>query len=68
MKKAAVFIDKWKLEIFKKHLDDAGYSYNVGYGMTEETLNIMVEFEWVVELKPIIEAAQKECENKGKPK
>lgn len=61
MKKAGVVIDAWKLAIFKKHLDAAGYKYTQGPGVTADTLNLYVEYEWVSELKPIIEAAQAEC-------
>ena len=61
MKTAAVAIDGWKLPIFQKHLDAAGYSYTVGPGVTHDTLIISVKYEWVRELKPIIEAANAEC-------
>ncbi len=61
MKKAAVCIDDWKLPIFKRHLDAAGYTYKECPGITSGTLTLKVNYEWVHELKPIIEAAQKEC-------
>ena len=60
-KKAAVAIDAWKLPVFKKHLDAAQCAYKVGPGITGDTLIITVQYEWVAELKPIIEAANKEC-------
>ena len=61
MKKAAVGLDDWKLPIFKRHLDAAGYKYEEPLRFTEGTLILKVHYEWVHELKPIIEAAQREC-------
>ena len=63
MKTAGVAIDDWKLPIFKKHLDAAGYTYTEHPGLTKNTLTLVVEYEWVAELKPIIEAANEECRN-----
>lgn len=60
-KKAAVVLDDWKLPIFKKHLDAAGYKYDPPTPFTEGTLTLTVHYAWVHELKPIIEAAQREC-------
>lgn len=67
MKTAAVIIEKWKLQIFEKHLNEAGYSYEQKPGITADTLILSVSYEWVAELQPIIESAQKECamEKKG---
>ncbi len=68
MKTAAVVLDSWKLPIFEKHLKAAGYKYtNVGDGLSAGTITLRVEYEWVAELKPIIEAAQKECAETGAP-
>lgn len=61
MKKAGVGIDDWKLPIFKKHLDAAGYRYEEPLPLGPGTLLLQVYYEWVHELKPIIEAAQQEC-------
>jgi hypothetical protein len=66
-KKAGVGLDDWKLPIFKKHLDAAGYKYDEPVPFTDGTLILKVHYEWVHELQPIIEAAQLECRNlKGK--
>lgn len=56
-------IDDWKLPIFKKHLDAAGYKYEEPVPFTTDgsTLILKVHYEWVHELQPIIEAAQREC-------
>jgi hypothetical protein len=48
---AGVVLDDWKLPVFKKHLDAAGYQYDEPTEFTE----------WVHQLQPIIEAAQREC-------
>lgn len=61
MKTAGVAIEKWKLPIFKKHLDKAGYSFTEHPGVTSDTLLLRVKYEWVAKLQPIIEAALKEC-------
>lgn len=60
---AGVVIDDWKLPVFKKHLDAAGYTYTEHPGVTSDTLTLRVRYKWVAELKPIIEAANKECSN-----
>lgn len=63
MKIAGVVIDDWKLPIFKRHLDGAGYKYTEHPGVTHGTLTLRVNYAWVSELKPIIEAANEECRN-----
>jgi hypothetical protein len=65
-KLAGVGIDDWKLPIFKKHLDAAGYRYNDPVPLTDGTLLVQVHYEWVHELQPIIEAAQRECAEQRK--
>lgn len=59
--KAGVVLDDWKLPIFKKHLDAAGYKYDEPVPFTNGTLTLKVHYEWVSKLQPIIEAAQREC-------
>lgn len=65
-KTAAVFIETWKLAVFEKHLKAAGYSYEVTDGLTPGQYNLRVKYEWVAELKPIIEAAQAEARKHGR--
>jgi hypothetical protein len=65
MKTAAVIIDKWKLPIFDKHLEDAGYTYTTGASITPNTLTLHVNYEWVAELQPIIQAANDECSSRN---
>ena len=63
MKTAAVVIDDWKFPIFEKHLNAAGYAYEKQPGVTKSTLTLHVKYEWVADLKSIIEAANTECAN-----
>lgn len=68
-KKAGVMIDDWKLPVFKRILDDAGYAYEQLPGITKDTINLMVEYDFVSKLQPHIEKAQNECrKNKRKLK
>ena len=61
MKTAGVVIDDWKLSIFKRHLDAAGFTYTQHPGLTKDTLLLKVKTEWISTLQPVIEAAQKEA-------
>lgn len=67
MKTAGVVIDAWKLPVFKRHLDAAKYLYTEKPGLTSDTLTLLVKFEWVRELQPILQAAAEECANTSKP-
>lgn len=58
MKTAGVVIDSYKLPVFKKHLDSAGYCYTEHAGPTAKTLVLRVKYEWAAKLTPIIEAAE----------
>ena len=59
-KTAGVVIDDWKLPIFKRHLESSGYSYSEHSGL-QGTLILRVKYQWLRELKPVIEAANEEC-------
>jgi hypothetical protein len=61
MKTAGLVIDDWKLPIFKKHLEKAHYSYSWELGPTKGTMLLKVPYEWVAELKIVVDAANKEC-------
>ena len=64
-KTAGVVIDAWKLPVFKRHLDAAGYQYTEHPGITSDTLTLRVGYKLVAEIKPIIEAANSECARSG---
>lgn len=61
MKTAGVVLDNWKLPVFKRHLDAAGYTYEEPVPFTPDTLILKVPYEWAYKLTPVIEAAQLEC-------
>lgn len=56
-----VAIDAWKLKIFKKHLDTAGYAYTENKGVTPDTLLLKVVTSNINELGIIITRASEEC-------
>jgi hypothetical protein len=66
-KTAAVMIDDWKLAIFKRHLDDAGYKYEQMEGLTQGTILLRVKYEYVAALHTVVDAAQAECRKATKP-
>ena len=61
MKTAAIAIDDWKLEIFKKHLDKAGYKYKKCKGLTENMFILSVKTKSIAKLQPVVKAAQIEA-------
>ncbi|MGZ5799006.1 MAG: hypothetical protein ACXWJZ_00060 [Burkholderiaceae bacterium] len=67
MKIAAIVIDNWKLPIFQKKLDAGNYTYRKCDGVTEDTLTLQVNYEWLDDLERIVKEAHHECANtKGK--
>ena len=61
MKKAAVVIDSWKLYIFKRRLDDGGYTYKEFTGPTRGCITLEVKTETIAKLQLVIEAANTEA-------
>lgn len=57
MQKAGIMLDDWKLSIFKKHLDDAGFEYEQSPGITEDTLLLTVETDDLYALSVIVKKA-----------
>lgn len=67
MKKVAIIIDDWKLEIFQKVLDRGGFKYEQFAGVAPYTITFKVETETVEKLKPfVIEANSKAAYYKAK--
>ena len=56
---AGIVIDNWKLEIFRKHLQQ--FKFTEHPGLTPKTLLLKVECDSVEQIKPAIEAAEKAC-------
>lgn len=61
MKTAAIILDDWKLAIFKRHLDKAGFKYTEHPGVTAKTLLLKVSYEWTADLAPVVAAANNEA-------
>lgn len=61
--KAGIAVDNWKLPIFRKRLNEAGYEYEDSGALTHDTTLLMVETGDVLALKKVIEACQAECRN-----
>lgn len=61
MAKAGIAIDSWKLPIFKKHLEDAGYTFTQGLGVGDNTLILTVETSSPVALGEVVRRADNEA-------
>ena len=61
MKTIGIAIDRWKLPIFKKHLDAAEYRFTEHPGLTKDTMLLKVTARFASDLQPVVEAAQTEC-------
>ena len=54
MQKAGIMLDDWKLPIFKKSLDDAGFQYEQSPGITEDTILLTVETDDLYALSLVV--------------
>ena len=63
MKTIGIAIDNWKLPIFKRHLDAAGYTYTEHPGLTDDAMILKVKANFIAPLQRVIEAAQLECKS-----
>lgn len=61
MKKAAICIDEWKLEIFTEELKADGYEFEKHAGVTADTLTLTVWTDSADRLKTTVARAQKRC-------
>lgn len=61
--KAGVALEKWKLPIFKRLLDQAGFTYTEHNGLTPDAawLKVDVSAERMQTLQTVIRNAQHEC-------
>jgi len=70
MAKIGIAIDKWKLGIFNKALNDAGFTVKKGPGVTADTLMLSVATDNVDKLAEVIKMANEhaayEKEKRGK--
>lgn len=60
-KNIAIAIEIWKLKIFKKHLDKAGFKFKKNPGITSDTLLLTVETTKVAELAEVVKSANTAC-------
>lgn len=67
MPKAAVAIDNWKLPIFERHLQQAGYSFERVDGLTKDAMILTVTTENLVALGEVVKAANTEAARTGAP-
>lgn len=65
--KAGIAIDDWKLAIFKRHLQQAGYVFKNAGVLAPGTLLLQVETTNVVALSEVLKAANTEAAMTGKP-
>jgi len=61
MSKAGIIIDDWKLPIFKKTLDNKGYTYTEHHGPTEGCITLSVETDNIAKLTPLVKKMNKEA-------
>lgn len=67
--KAGVAVDKWKVPVFKRHLDQSGFVYTEHPGVTRDTamLKVVVAADRMSVLHTVIRNAQHECRANGRP-
>ena len=68
MAKAGIAVDDWKLPVFRKALEDAGYAYEDAGAPPPNTTMLTVNFTDQAALRKVVEAAQAECLRQGPPR
>ena len=61
MKKVGIVLDDWKLPIFKRRLDKAGYKCENFNGPGQNIITLTVMAKTITEVQPIIAAANNEA-------
>lgn len=61
MKKIGIAIDRWKLKIFKKHLKEAGFQFEINPGISPGTLLLTVETDDIAHLHSTVQATNNYC-------
>lgn len=62
MMKIGIVIDTWKLDIFNRHLSEAGYKYDkCNATASGNTLLLKVYTHSVVDMEKVVRAAGDEC-------
>jgi hypothetical protein len=61
MKTAGIVIDAYKLDVFTRHLTEAGFEFTTHAGPTSDTLLLKVKTQWASVLEPIVKRANDEA-------
>lgn len=64
--KAGIAVDNWKLPVFRRRLEAAGYQYQDGGPLTADATLLTVETADMLALKKVIEACQAACRKEVK--
>lgn len=59
--KAGIAVDNWKLPVFRRRLTAAGFEYQDGGELTDDTTLLTVETDEGPRLQAVLEAAAAEC-------
>lgn len=62
--KAGIVVDDWKLPVFRRHLEDAGFEYEDGGPVKGATTLLTVQTYNILSLKAVLEKAEKECQRR----
>ena len=66
--RAGIAIDRWKKDIFERHLKQAGYTWDTMPGFTPDTMFLKVVTSNPMALQEVVKAAYEECKKTGAPK
>lgn len=64
--KATIAVDNWKLPVFRRRLEAAGYKYEDAGPFTGDTTILTVETNDLLRLKRVLEECQAECRRRKK--
>ena len=56
-----IYLDNWKFDIFKKHLEGGGFEYEKKPGLVPETMGLAVITDDIIGLAYTVKAANDEC-------
>lgn len=66
IKTAGIAVDDWKLPVFRKRLEDAGFEYEDAGGIGSSATILKVRTAEVARLTAVIANANAECARKGR--
>lgn len=65
--KAGIAIEYWKLPIFQRHLEQGGFKFTQAKPIVEGVLILTVETNSPATLAAVVDAANREASDQGKP-